>query len=77
MGNAWKVNPSSSCLWLVLFLFYSFTGMDVNTSFLLFSFQEKGNIDVAIRYYLTAIEVCVISNYFLPSVAKRKRGVVR
>ena len=26
----------------------------------IFSVQEKGNIDVAIRYYLVAIEVCDI-----------------
>lgn len=29
--------------------------IDINFVFLL---QEKGNIDVAIRYYLIAIEVC-------------------
>lgn len=72
MANAWKVNMSSSYVWLVLLFFDSFTAMDIYTSFCIFSFQEKGNIDVAIRYYLTAIEVCVPLNYFLPSVARRK-----
>lgn len=34
---------------------HSFSGVNRAFSFL----QEKGNIDLAIRYYLVAIEVCM------------------
>lgn len=37
----------------------------MSTQRYLFSFQEKGDIDLAIRYYLVAIEVCACD--ILPS----------
>lgn len=54
--ETWQMHGRSGCNICYPLLFVWVEDLSTDTAFCL---QEKGNIDLAIRYYLVAIEVCM------------------